>query len=333
MVVVFAGTPEFAVPSLRALAAGPHRIAAVYTRPDRPAGRGRRLAGSAVKAAAAELGLTVEQPESLRARAARERLAGYRPDLVVTAAYGLILPPEVLAIPATGCINVHASLLPRWRGAAPVQHALLAGDPETGATIMRMDAGVDTGGILLARATPVRPDDTTRSLTGRLAHVGAEALGEAMAGLAAGRLAPRPQDPSAATLAPRIRKADALMDWSRGARDLERMVRAFDPWPVAFTFVGEEPLRILRAEADADEDVDTDADPHSHPCPDPPPGTVVRAAAGGIEVQTGAGRLRVLRVQRAGKRPMDARALLNGRRLAPGQRLGNGAARRPPDPG
>ena len=321
MVVVFAGTPEFAVPSLRALAAGPHRIAAVYTRPDRPAGRGRRMAESAVKAAAIELGLPVEQPESLRPAAARERLAGHRPDLVVTAAYGLILPPEVLGIPAAGCINVHASLLPRWRGAAPVQHALLAGDAETGATIMRMDAGVDTGGILLARACPVRPDDTARSLTGRLARIGAEALAEAMTGIAAGRLAPRPQDPSAATPAPRIRKADALIDWSRGARDLERMVRAFDPWPVAFTFAGEEPLRVLRAEALADPD------------PRPPaPGTVVRTAPEGIEVRAGAGRLRVLRVQRAGRRPMDAREFLNGRSLVPGQRLGNGAVR-PPGPG
>ena len=331
MIVVFAGTPEFAVPSLRALAAGPHRIAAVYTRPDRPTGRGRRLAGSAVKAAAAELGLPVEQPESLRARAARERLAGYRPDLVVTAAYGLILPPEVLGIPAAGCVNVHASLLPRWRGAAPVQHALLAGDPETGATIMQMDAGVDTGGVLLARACPVRPGDTTRSLTGRLARIGAEALGEAMAGIAAGRLAPRPQDPAAATPAPRIRKADAHMDWSRGARDLERMVRAFDPWPVAFTFVGGEPLRILQAEAETETDADPETAPRRNPHL-PPPGTVVRADAGGIEVQTGAGRLRVLRVQRAGKRPMSARELLNGRSIAPGQRLGNGAAR-PPSPG
>ena len=321
MVVVFAGTPEFAVPSLEALAAGPHRIAAVYTRADRPAGRGRRMAGSAVMARAIELGLPVEQPESLRTPAARERLAGHRPDLIVTAAYGLILPPEVLGLPAAGCINVHASLLPRWRGAAPVQHALLAGDVETGATIMQMDAGVDTGGILLARACPVRPDDTARSLTGRLARIGAEALAEAMTGIAAGRLAPRPQDPSAATLAPRVRKADALMDWSRDARDLERMVRAFDPWPVAFTLAGEEPLRILRAEALAD----ADADPHPHP---PAPGTVIRAAAEGIEVQAGAGRLRVLRVQRAGKRPMDAREFLNGRSLVPGQRLGDGAVRR-----
>ena len=316
MVVVFAGTPQFAVPALKMLAAGPHRIAAVYTRPDRPAGRGRRMAGSAVKAAAVELGLPVEQPESLRAPAARERLAGHRPNLLVTAAYGLILPPDVLAIPAAGCINVHASLLPRWRGAAPVHHALLAGDIETGATIMQMDAGVDTGGILLVRACPVRPDDTAGSLTGRLARIGAEALGEAMTGIAAGRLRPRPQDESAATLAPRIRKADALLDWSRDARDLERMVRAFDPWPVAFTFVGEEPLRILRAEAVADRD--------PHP---PAPGTVVRAGAPGIEVQAGAGRLRVLRLQRPGKQPTNAREFLNGRRLEPGQRFGDGPGR------
>ena len=321
MVVVFAGTPEFAVPSLRMLAGGPHRIAAVYTRADRPAGRGRRMAASPVKAAALELGLPVEQPESLHAPAARDRLAAHRPDIVVTAAYGLILPPEVLAIPPCGCINVHASLLPRWRGAAPVQHALLAGDAETGATIMRMDEGIDTGDILLARTCPIRPDDTAGSLTDRLAGIGAEALGETMAGLATGRIAPRPQDESAATVAPRIRKADALLDWSGDARDLERRVRAFDPWPAAFTFVGEEPLRILRAEVITE----PDPDPH-HPDP-PPPGTVVRAGAAGIEVQAGTGRLRVLRLQRPGKRPMDAREFLNGRRLEPGDRLENGPGR------
>ena len=315
MVVVFAGTPEFAVPSLRMLAAGPHRIAAVYTRPDRPAGRGRRMAGSAVKTAALDLGLPVEQPESLRAPAARARLAGLRPDLVVTAAYGLILPPDILAIPAAGCINVHASLLPRWRGAAPVQHALLAGDVETGATVMQMDAGVDTGGILLSRGCRIRADETAGSLTGRLARIGAEALAEAMTAIAKGGITPRPQDESAATLAPRVRKSDALIDWSRDARELERMVRAFDPWPVASTFAGREPLRILRAEALATEGPD----------PRPPaPGTVVRATDRGIEVQAGAGRLRVLRLQRAGKRPMDAREFLNGRSVAPGQRLGNG---------
>ena len=320
MVVVFAGTPEFAVPSLRMLAGGPHRIAAVYTRADRPVGRGRRMAASPVKAAALELGLPVEQPESLRAPAARDRLAAHRPEIVVTAAYGLILPPEVLAIPPSGCINVHASLLPRWRGAAPVQHALLAGDAETGATIMRMDDGIDTGDVLLARACPIRPDDTAGSLTDRLARIGAEALGEAMAGLAAGRITPRPQDESAATLAPRIRKADALLDWSGDARDLERRVRAFDPWPAAFTFAGEEPLRILRAEAVAA--------PDSDPAP-PPPGTVVRAGTTGIEVRAGTGRLRVLRLQRPGKRPMDAREFLNGRRLDPGSRLGNGPGSAP----
>ena len=311
MVVVFAGTPEFAGPSLRMLAGGPHRIGAVYTRPDRPAGRGRRLAVSPVKAVALELGLPVEQPESLRDPAARERLAAYRPDLVVTAAFGLVLPPDVLALPPSGCINVHASLLPRWRGAAPVQHALLAGDTETGVTIMEMDAGIDTGGILLARACPVRAADTAGSLTDRLARIGADALAEAMAGLAARRIAPRPQGESGATLAPRIRKADALLDWSRDARDLERRVRAFDPWPTAFTFAGEEPLRILRAEAVADPDPGR-----------PAPGTVIRAGAPGIEVQAGAGRLRVLRLQRPGRQPMEAREFLNGCRLEPGERLG-----------
>ena len=315
MVIVFAGTPEFAVPSLEMLAGGPHRIATVYTRPDRPAGRGRRTAPSPVKSAALDLGLPVEQPESLRDRAAHKRLAAYRPDLVVTAAYGLILPPDVLAVPPAGCINVHASLLPRWRGAAPVQHALLAGDAETGVTIMQMDTGVDTGGILLARTCPVRPDDTAGSLTERLARLGAEALAEAMTGLAAGRIAPRAQDESAATLAPRIRKADALLDWSCDARDLERRVRAFDPWPTAFTLAGEEPLRILGAETLAD------ATPHR---PAPAPGTVLRAGAAGIEVQAGSGRLRILRLQRPGRQPMDAREFLNGRRLEPGQRLGEG---------
>ena len=321
MVIVFAGTPEFAVPSLELLAGGPHRIAAVYTRPDQPAGRGRRMAASPVKSAAVDLGLPVEQPESLRARAARERLAAYRPDLVVTAAYGLILSPDVLAVPPAGCINVHASLLPRWRGAAPVQHALLAGDVETGVTIMQMDHGVDTGGILLARACPVRPDETAGSLTERLARIGAEALAEAMTGLAAGRIAPRPQDDSAATLAPRIRKADALLDWSCDAQDLERRVRAFAPWPTAFTLAGEERLRILRAEALAD------AHPHR-----PAPGTVLRAGAPGIEVQAGSGRLRILRLQRPGKQPMNAREFLNGRRVEPGQRLGEGPDR-PRSPG
>ena len=312
MVVVFAGTAEFAVPSLEALAGGPHRVAAVYTRPDRPAGRGRRAAASPVKTAAAALGLPVEQPESLRGEAARERLAGYRPDLVVVAAFGLILPPDVLAAPPAGCLNVHASLLPRWRGAAPVQHALLAGDAGTGAAIMRMDEGIDTGDVLLTRACAIRPDDTGGTLTRRLARLGAAALEAAMSGLEQGRLEAHPQDDSAATSAPRIRKSDALVDWSRGARSLERMVRAFDPWPVAFTSAGGEPLRLLRAEAAAD------ASP-----PLPAPGTVTAAGPGGIEVQTGAGRLRVLRLQRPGKRPMNAADFLNGRSLLPGQRLGD----------
>ena len=312
MVVVFAGTAEFAVPSLEALAAGPHRVAAVYTRPDRPAGRGRRAAASPVKAAAAAFGLPIEQPENLRGEAARERLAGYRPDLVVVAAFGLILPPDVLAMPTVGCLNVHASLLPRWRGAAPVQHALLAGDAETGVAVMRMDEGIDTGDVFLTRTCPIRPEDTGGTLTRRLARLGAATLEEALEGLERGRLAAHPQDHSAATFAPRIRKGDALLDWSRDAHYLERMVRAFDPRPIAFTFLGGEPLRLLRAEASAD------ASPLL-----PAPGTVTAADRSGIEVQTGAGRLRVLRLQRPGKRPMSAADFLNGRSLLPGQQLGD----------
>ena len=312
MNIVFAGTPEFAVPSLRALARGGRRVVAVYTQPDRPAGRGRKVAASAVKVAAVELGIPVEQPPGLRDPAVRERLAEYRPDLIVVAAYGLILPPDLLDLPGAGCINVHASLLPRWRGAAPVQHALLAGDAKTGATIMRMDEGVDTGDVLFAGTCPIRPDDTAGSLTGRLASLGAEVLLDALAGLEAGGLEPRPQDESAATRAPRIRKCDARIDWSRDARDLERMVRAFDPWPVAFTSVEGRPLHVLKSEAL----------PSGDPA-DAPPGTLVRATPRGIEVQAGRGRLRLERVQRPGKRAMDAHELLNGWRLRPGQRLGD----------
>ena len=269
------------------------------------------MSDSAVKAAAIELGLPVEQPRNLRDPRARGRLAAHRPDLIVVAAYGLILPPSILALPPAGCINVHASLLPRWRGAAPVQHALLAGDVETGATIMRMDAGIDTGDIVLARSCPIMADDTAGTLTDRLARIGAEALRDALAGLTDGRLVPRPQDETSATLAPRIVKADARLDWSRDARHLERMVRAFDPWPMAFTFTGEQPLRILAAEAVAAEAPGRQL-----------PGTVLCCDARGIEVQAGAGRLRVLRLQRPGRRPMTAREFLNGHRLAPGERLG-----------
>ena len=311
MDVVFAGTPEFAVPSLEMLAAGPHRVAAVYTRADRPSGRGRRMSPSAVKAAATGLGIPIEQPGTLSGREARRRLAGYRPDLIVVAAYGLILPPEILELPPAGCINVHASLLPRWRGAAPIQHTLLAGDAETGVTIMQMDAGIDTGDILLARRCPIGAGETAGSLTDRLARVGAEALRDTIAGIEEGRLAPRPQDETVATSARRLRKSDALIDWSRDARHLERMVRAFDPWPVAFTCMGKEPLRILRVEALVGELPRATL-----------PGTVVRADARGIDVQTGRGQLRVLELQRPGKQPLGAEQFLNGRRLAPGHRLG-----------
>ena len=309
MIVVFAGTPAFAVPSLRALVSGPHRVAAVYTRPDRPAGRRRRVVASPVKEVACALGLTVEQPESFRCRKVHERLAAYRPDLMVVAAYGLILPPEALAVPRAGCINVHASVLPRWRGAAPVQRAILAGDTQTGVTIMQMDTGVDTGGVLLSRVCDIRPEDTGGSLTERLARLGAGALDEALDRLAGGRLEPRPQDDSAATVAPKIGKSESLIDWSRDARYLERMVRAFLPSPVAYTWCHGERLRILGAEALGGEGAAA-------------PGTIVRAEGDGIDVQAGSGRLRLLELQRPGRRAMSAAQFLHGRALAPGLRLG-----------
>ena len=269
------------------------------------------MTASPVKSVAVDLGIPVEQPRSLRDPAERGRLSGYSPDLLVVAAYGLVLPPDILAVPRAGCINVHASLLPRWRGASPVQHAILAGDPESGATIMQMDAGIDTGDILLARSCPLTPEDTAGSLTERLARIGSEALRDAIAGLVEGRLVARAQDESAATSAPRIRRSDALIDWNRDARELERAVRAFDPWPVAFTFSDDEPIRILEAQACKE------AKPGG-----PPPGSVIRADARGIDVQAGRGRLRVLRLQRPGRRPTSAREFLNGRPLAVGHRLG-----------
>ena len=306
--VVFAGTPSFAVPSLRALAAAPGvEIVAVCTQPDRPAGRGRRPRPSAVKEAAAELGLPVRQPESLRAPEAVGALAALAPDLMVVVAYGLILPPAVLALPRLGCVNVHASLLPRWRGAAPVQWAILAGDRETGVCLMRMDEGLDTGPVLACTRTAIGPRETAGELEARLADLGAGLLARSLPRLAAGALEAVPQDGAAATYAPKIAKADAELDWRLPAAELDRRVRAFHPRPVAWTRLDGEPLRVWRAE------------PLAAPA-GAEPGVVV-AASGHPEVACGEGRLRLLEVQPAGGRRMDAAAFARGRALA-GRRLG-----------
>ena len=247
--IVFMGSPEFAVPSLRLLASGPYPVVGVVTQPDRPAGRGRALSPPPVKSLALELGLPVIQPERLNDPAAMAQLQDWNPDLIVVAAYGQILRRAVLDLPQWGCLNVHASLLPRWRGAAPIQAAILDGDAQAGVTIMRMDTGVDTGPLLSQRLTPIHPDETAGSLGARLAELGAGLLLDTLPGYLNGEIQPRPQDDSQVTYAPMLRKEDGRLDFNQPAEYLSRRVRAFNPWPGAFTTWRGQPLKILRAHA------------------------------------------------------------------------------------
>ena len=299
--IVFAGTPEFSVPCLAACRASGAEVVAVYTQPDRPAGRGRRLTPSPVKQAALDAGIAVEQPESLKDAAARERLAAYAPDLMVVVAYGLILPRKVLAIPRLGCWNVHASLLPRWRGAAPIQRAILAGDAESGVDLMQMEAGLDTGPVLLERRTPIHPDDTGGSLHDRLSQLGAEVLADGLKRVLAGEtLAPVPQPEAGVTYAHKLDKAEARLDFSRPAIALERQVRAFDPWPVAEAAIAGETLRVWSARA-------LDVTHHAAP------GSVLGAGRGGIDIACAEGALRITALQRAGGKRIGAVDYLNAR--------------------
>jgi methionyl-tRNA formyltransferase len=299
--LVFAGTPEFSVPCLEACRASGAEVVAVYTQPDRPAGRGRKLTPSPVKQAALAAGIAVEQPESLKPADVQQALADYRPDLLVVVAYGLILPRKVLAIPRLGCWNVHASLLPRWRGAAPIQRAILAGDRESGVDLMRMEAGLDTGPVLLERRTPISRDDTGGSLHDRLAMLGAEALAEGLRRTLAGEaLVATPQPEDGVTYAHKLDKAEAKLDFSRPALELERQVRAFDPWPVAEGEIAGEPLRIWAAHA-------IELDHHASP------GRVLAAGRDGIDLACGTGALRVTAVQRAGGKRIGAIDYLNAR--------------------
>lgn len=301
MRIVFAGTPGFALPSLQACLAGAE-VVAVYTQPDRPAGRGRKLAQSAAKQAALAAGIAVEQPETLRGAGARARLAALAPDLLVVVAYGLILPRAVLAIPRLGAWNVHASLLPRWRGAAPIQRAILAGDTQTGVCLMQMEAGLDTGPVLLQRCTPIAPDDTGGTLHDRLAALGGDVVAEGLARVAAGDLpAPVAQASAGVTYAHKLDKAEARLDWRESAEALARKVRAFDPWPVAEALVDGERVRLWDAQA-----VDMPAAA--------PPGSVVASHADAVDFATGAGVLRVRALQREGGRRIGAREWLNARR-------------------
>lgn len=298
--IVFAGTPGFAVPCLR-VAAERGEVVAVYTQPDRPAGRGRQLAPSPVKVEALARGLPVMQPENFKSAEAKDALRALQPDLVVVVAYGLILPQSVLDIPRLGCWNVHASLLPRWRGAAPIQRALEAGDTESGVCLMQMEKGLDTGPVLLSLATAITPEDTGGSLHDRLAVLGAEVLADGLKLVRAGmRPVPQPQPAEGVTYAHKLDKAEARLDWSLPAVVLANRVRAFDPWPVAEAELAGERLRIHAALALALE--------HGKA-----PGTVLAATRDGLDVACGEGALRLLRVQREGGRAVSAADYLNAR--------------------
>ncbi|MDU9396242.1 MULTISPECIES: methionyl-tRNA formyltransferase [Pseudomonadaceae] len=307
--LVFAGTPEFAAEHLKALLDTPHQIVAVYTQPDRPAGRGQKLMPSPVKQLALQHGLPVLQPPTLRDPAAQEELRALAPDLMVVVAYGLILPQAVLDIPRLGCINSHASLLPRWRGAAPIQRAVQAGDAESGVTVMQMEAGLDTGPMLLKATTPITAGDTGGSLHDRLAQLGPQAVVQAIAGLAAGTLQGEVQDDALATYAHKLNKDEARIDWSRPADELERLVRAFNPWPICHSTLDGQPLKVLAAEP---------AEGRGQP------GQILDASKDGLTVACGAGALRLTRLQLPGGKPLAFADLYNSRReqFAPGQVLG-----------
>lgn len=308
MRVVYMGTPEFAVPPLHALHDAGYEVVAVVSQPDRPHGRGRLPQPTPVAAAARDLGIPVLQPESVNDPAFVEQLRELAPDAIVVAAFGQILRKPVLEIPRLGCINIHGSLLPRYRGGAPVQHALLNGDTVTGVTIMLMDPGMDTGPMLLQQEVPIEPDDTAGTLLDRLAHVGADLLLQVLPALAEGRLEPVPQDPSQATYAPTLKREDARIDWGRPAEAIRNQVRAFHPKPGAWAMVDGKALKVWRASVD--------------PTPtDATPGEVLEVSRDGILVATGAGRLWLQEVQEAGRARMSAGAYARGVRLQPGDRL------------
>jgi methionyl-tRNA formyltransferase len=304
--IIYAGTPEFAVPPLAALLDSEHDVVAVYTQPDRPAGRGRKLTASPVKQLAVEHGLPVLQPTSLKSAEAQAELAAFDADLMVVAAYGLILPQAVLDAPRLGCVNIHASLLPRWRGAAPIHRAVLAGDAETGITIMQMDAGLDTGAMLHKCAAEIGADETSSQLHDRLAALGAEALMQALPGIADGTLKGEAQDDALACYADKLVKSEGEIDWTQPAEKIARQVRGLNAWPVAETTLDGAKLRVWLAEA-----IDGSG----------APGQVIAASRDGIDVGTGDGLLRITSLQLPGKRALSAADFVNSRDIV-GAQLG-----------
>lgn len=301
--VIFAGTPEFAAVALQALLDSRHQVIAAYTQPDRPAGRGRKLTASPVKLLAQSHGIPVYQPERLKGEAEQQQLRDLGADVMVVVAYGLILPKAVLDTPRLGCINIHASLLPRWRGAAPIQRAILAGDEESGVTIMQMDVGLDTGAMLVIESTPISRDDTTTTLHDRLAEIGARTVITALDQLQSGSAKPIAQDERQTCYAHKLSKEEALLDWSRPAIELERQVRAFNPWPVAQTYYEGEVVRIWQARALDGVSANGAT-----------PGSIIAATKEGIDIATGDGVLRVEQAQLPGGRPLAAVDLLNARK-------------------
>lgn len=315
MRIIYMGTPEFAVLPLTRLHEAGHEILAVYTQPDRQKGRGRKIVFSPVKERAVELNLPVEQPVRLRDSENVERIRNLHPDLIVVAAYGQILSEDILSLPKYGCINLHASLLPKYRGASPVEAAILAGDAKTGITVMQMDRGLDTGDILMQRGLPIEKKDTTETLTEKLSRLGADMAVEISGKIQQGKVTKTPQDDTASSYAGKIQKEDGRTDFSEEAVMIDRKIRAYTPWPgVSSTLQGRN-LRILEAEVE-DDSPERSANPFR-----PVPGEIVQVTRKDFTVQCGKGRLKIQKIQPAGKKAMDVSAFLNGTRIETGSRF------------
>lgn len=307
MKIVFMGTPEFAVPSLKALVDSGEEVAAVVAQPDKPQGRGLKLSPPPTKVFAEERGITVLQPPGIRTEAFLRDLAELNPDIIIVAAYGKILPKSVLELPGFGCINVHASILPKYRGAAPVNWAIARGEKVTGVTIMRMDEGMDTGDILLTREVPIDDDDTGETLSGKLSLAGAELLLRALENLKRGELHPLKQNGSLATYAPMLKKEDGRIDWSKPAGEIRNLIRGMLPWPGAFTLLGGKLLKIYKAAISEGAGKE---------------GEVITAPQGVLRVMTGKGALDILELQIEGGKRLPSKDFLSGRKIEPGTVLG-----------
>ncbi|MBD2802808.1 methionyl-tRNA formyltransferase [Xenorhabdus sp. M] len=308
--IIFAGTPDFAARHLAALLNSQHQVVGVLTRPDKPAGRGKKLTPSPVKVLAEEHEIPVFQPKTLRVEENQQWVMEQQADIMIVVAYGLILPQAVLDIPRLGCLNVHGSLLPRWRGAAPIQRSVWAGDEETGVTIMQMDAGLDTGNMLLKAICPITSEDTSASLYEKLAETGPKALLDTLDLITSGKCQPEVQDNDLATYAEKLSKDEAKVDWNLPAAQLERCVRAFNPWPLSFFNINEQPIKIWQAEVITEQTTQT-------------PGTIIKADKTGIQVATVDGILNITQLQPPGKKAMSAADLLNSRRewFTPGSKI------------